>query len=70
MHTGKIKFFNTEKGYGFITPDDRAVNNGSDVFVHARDLIASGVDAVHEGQAVGFELDAHKGKVHAKNIKV
>jgi len=54
--TGIIKFFNTEKGYGFIRPDD----GGRDVFVHVSAVTRSGVGPLIEGQRVSFEVEPDK----------
>jgi len=54
--TGTIKFFNTEKGYGFIRPDD----GGRDVFVHVSAVTRSGLGTLTEGQRVSFEIEPDK----------
>jgi CspA family cold shock protein len=51
MATGTVKFFNTTKGYGFITPD----GGGKDVFVHISDVERSGLQGLADGQKVNFE---------------
>ena len=51
--TGTVKFFNTAKGFGFITPE----NGGKDVFVHATALEAAGVRSLNEGDRVTFVLE-------------
>ena len=51
MPTGTVKFFNTEKGYGFITRSD-----GDDVFVHYSNISGSGFKNLEEGQQVEFEV--------------
>ena len=51
MATGKVKWFNVTKGYGFITADD-----GTDVFVHHSDIEGDGFKTLDEGQAVEFEI--------------
>ena len=57
---GTVKFFNTAKGFGFITPDE---GGGKDVFVHATALEAAGIRALNEGDRVSFQLeDDRKGK--------
>jgi len=58
--TGTVKFFNTAKGYGFITPE----TGGKDVFVHATAVEVSGMRVLSEGQRVSFEVqqDAKGGK--------
>ncbi len=52
MTTGTVKWFNAQKGYGFIQPDD----GGKDVFVHISAVERSGLGELAEGQKVGFEL--------------
>jgi cold shock protein len=61
--TGKVKFFNESKGYGFFTLDDGA----GDVFVHRTDLPA-GIGALYEGQAVSFDIEKTKRGLRAANI--
>lgn len=53
---GTVKFFNTEKGYGFITPDE----GGKDVFVHVSAVEQSGLTALSEGTKVTFETEPDK----------
>lgn len=66
MPTGTVKFFNTEKGFGFIAPD----GGGADIFVHVSELERSGMRSLSEGQKVRFEskMDPKKGKPNAINI--
>lgn len=52
MAQGTVKWFNAEKGYGFITPDD----GGADLFVHYSAIQTEGYRSLNEGQAVEFEL--------------
>ncbi|MEQ8334303.1 cold-shock protein [Nisaea sp.] len=52
MSTGTVKFFKTDKGYGFITPDDGT----RDVFVHVSAVQNSGLDTISEGQKLNFEI--------------
>ena len=57
MATGTVKWFNNSKGYGFITAED-----GTDVFVHYKDVEGDGFKSLDEGQAVEFEVaDGTKG---------
>ena len=53
MTTGIVKFFNTQKGFGFITPDD----GGKDVFVHITAVQAAGLAGLDDGQRVSFETE-------------
>jgi CspA family cold shock protein len=53
MSTGTVKFFNTDKGFGFITP----TGGGSDIFVHISALQASGFNDLREGQKVSFDTE-------------
>ncbi len=54
--TGIVKFFNTQKGYGFITPDD----GGKDVFVHVTAVERSGIGPLNEGMRISFETEPDK----------
>jgi len=63
MINGTVKFFNDEKGYGFITPDD----GGKDVFVHANGL--DGI-RINEGDKVSFETEEGKKGLNAVNVSV
>jgi len=54
--SGTVKFFNSEKGYGFIKPDD----GGRDVFVHVSAVMTSGLGTLNEGQRVSFEIEPDK----------
>lgn len=56
MPTGKVKFFNADKGFGFIVPED----GGKDVFVHISAVQRSGLPALLEGQQVSFENEPDK----------
>ena len=66
MATGTVKWFNTEKGYGFIQPDD----GGKDVFVHSSAVEQAGLRTLNEGQKVNFEViaDRRTGKSSAGNL--
>ena len=68
MATGTVKFFNSDKGYGFITPE----GGGPDVFVHISAVEAAGVRALAEGVRVSFDavMDQRKGKTNAQNLRV
>ncbi|MBX7070713.1 MAG: cold shock domain-containing protein [Microthrixaceae bacterium] len=65
MATGTVKFFNTEKGYGFISRD-----GGSDVFVHYSNIEGSGYRSLEEGQAVEFDIAPGRKGEEAQNVKV
>ncbi len=66
MSTGTVKFFNADKGFGFIAPDD----GGGDVFVHVTAMQRSGIDTLQEGQKLSFEIvrDKRTGKNAAENL--
>ena len=66
MNTGTVKFYNGQKGYGFIAPDD----GGNDVFVHASALERAGMHGLNEGQKVSFDTqeDRRSGKIAVGNI--
>ncbi|MDJ1157940.1 cold-shock protein [Chelatococcus sp. SYSU_G07232] len=67
METGTVKWFNDQKGYGFIQPD----NGGKDVFVHISAVERAGLRGLAEGQKVTFDLvtDRRTGKTAADNLK-
>ena len=67
MTTGTVKWFNAQKGFGFIQPD----NGGSDAFVHISAVERAGMSSLSEGQKVEFELvtDRRSGKMSADNLK-
>ena len=67
MTIGTVKWFNTQKGYGFIQPE----NGDKDVFVHISAVERSGIGNLREGQKVSFDVerDARSGKVSACNLK-
>lgn len=64
MTTGKVKFFDGMKGYGFITPSDGT----KDVFVHMSDLQAQGLSSLSENQDVDYSLTEERGKTKATGI--
>jgi CspA family cold shock protein len=67
MPTGTVKFFNLNKGYGFIAPED----GGKDVFVHITALQKSNLTTLNEGQKVSFELTPGRdGKISADNVQI
>jgi cold shock protein len=65
--TGTVKFFNGQKGYGFIAPE----GGGADVFVHISAVERAGLSTLNEGQRVNFdvETDQKRGKTNATNIR-
>lgn len=66
MATGTVKWYNSQKGFGFIAPDD----GGKDVFVHATALEAAGIRMLNDGQQVSYELQQERGKTSAAQLKV
>ncbi len=64
MAVGKVKFFNTQKGFGFIQPDD----GSRDVFVHISAVERAGLGTLVEGQKVSYELVTERGKQAAGNL--
>jgi cold shock protein len=67
MMKGTVKFYNTQKGFGFIQPED----GGKDVFVHATALERAGMSSLVEGQKVSFDTqeDRRTGKIAVGNIQ-
>jgi CspA family cold shock protein len=65
MATGTVKFFNTQKGYGFIQPDD----GSKDVFVHITAVEKAGMRSLVEGQKVSFDIVTERGKQAAGNLQ-
>ena len=68
MTTGTVKWFDAQRGFGFIAPDD----GGKDAFVHISAVERSGLGNLHEGQKIGFELvsDRKSGKMSADSLKI
>lgn len=68
MNTGIVKFYNTEKGFGFIQPD----NGEKDAFVHATALERAGMNSLSEGQKVSFDtqVDSKNGKLSVNNLEL
>jgi CspA family cold shock protein len=64
MAIGTVKFFNTNKGFGFIQPD----NGGPDVFVHVTALERAGMKSLAEGQKVSYDVVTERGKSAAANL--
>ena len=65
MTTGTVKFFNAEKGFGFISREQ-----GDDVFVHYSNIQGSGYKSLEEGQQVEFEVGAGRKGEEAQNVRV
>ena len=67
MTEGTVKWFNSQKGFGFIQPSD----GGKDVFVHISAVERSGLNGLNEGQKISFELvtDRKNGKASAGNLR-
>jgi CspA family cold shock protein len=66
MASGKVKWFNPTKGFGFIEPDE----GGKDAFVHITAVQAAGLRGLNEGQRVTYELVTERGKEAATNLKL
>ena len=66
MATGTVKWFNLQKGYGFIQPED----GGKDVFVHVTAVQAAGLHSLDEGQKVTYEVARERGKEAAANLRL
>ena len=66
MATGKVKWYNSQKGYGFIAPDD----GGKDVFVHATALESAGLRGLNDGDKISFEITSDRGKSSATHLKL
>ena len=66
MTTGTVKWFNAQKGYGFIQPDD----GSKDVFVHISAVERSGIGRLNDGQKLSYDLErGQQGKVSATNLR-
>jgi CspA family cold shock protein len=65
MPVGTVKFFNTQKGYGFIQPSD----GSKDVFVHVSAVQKAGMQTLNEGQKVSYEIVTERGKQAAGNLR-
>jgi CspA family cold shock protein len=67
MTTGTVKFFNTQRGYGFIEPDD----GSKDAFVHISAVERAGLTSLNEGQKVSYDVQpGQNGKSSAENLSV
>ena len=66
MSSGKVKWFNGQKGYGFIQPDD----GSQDVFVHISAVEKAGLGGLSEGQAINYDVEPdRRGKTSAVNLR-
>jgi CspA family cold shock protein len=65
MAIGTVKFFNTQRGFGFIQPDD----GSKDVFVHISAVERAGLGTLRDGQKVSYEVTNERGKPAATNLK-
>ncbi len=66
MLTGKVKWFNSQKGYGFISPD----NGTKDIFIHISAIEKSGISSLNENDKVSYDEARNNGKISAANIKL
>jgi cold shock protein len=67
MSTGRVKFFNTDRGFGFILPDD----GGPDVFVHVHDVETAGMTTLVKGQLVTYNtVPTRDGRLKAVNLRL
>ena len=66
MPQGTVKWFNSQKGYGFIQPQ----GGGKDIFVHISAVERAGLNGLNEGQAVEYEEVSNRGRSSAENLKV
>ena len=67
MATGTVKWFNSQKGYGFIQPQG---GGSKDVFVHISAVERAGLNGLNEGQTVEYEEVANRGRMSAENLKI
>ena len=65
MAEGTVKFFNTQKGFGFIRPND----GSQDVFVHVSAVQRAGMHSLVEGQKLSYDVVSEKGKLAAANLQ-
>ena len=66
MNKGTVKWYNDQRGYGFIQP----AGGGKDVFVHISAVQKAGLSTLNEGQTIEYEEVANRGKTSAENLKV
>ena len=65
MATGTVKFFNSQKGFGFISP----IDGGQDVFVHISAVERAGMSSLNEGQKLNYDVVSERGKTAAANLQ-
>ena len=65
MAKGKVKWFNSQKGFGFIEPSE----GGGDVFVHISAVEAAGLRGLNDGQEIEYDIQEEKGKKSAGNLR-
>jgi len=65
MASGTVKWFNAQKGFGFIEPD----GGGKDVFVHISAVERAGMNGLNEGQKISYDIQEERGKMSAANLK-
>jgi CspA family cold shock protein len=65
MAIGTVKWFNAQKGFGFIQPQD----GGKDVFVHVSAVERAGIGNLQEGQKLSYDIEENRGKTAACNLK-
>ena len=66
MASGTVKWFNSQKGFGFIQPE----SGGKDVFVHISAVERAGLQGLNEGQKISYEVQSERGREAAVNLKV
>lgn len=66
MANGTVKWFNAQKGFGFIQPDD----GSKDVFLHISAIERAGIARINEGQKVSYDIQTERGKTAAGNLKL
>jgi CspA family cold shock protein len=65
MAQGKVKFFNSQRGFGFIQP----IDGGADVFVHISAVERAGMSNLNEGQTLTYDVVSERGKLAASNLQ-
>ena len=66
MAQGTVKWFNTQKGYGFISPD----NGKKDIFIHISALQSSGISSLNENDKISYDEARNNGRISAANVKL